>query len=44
MEEIKEKGIILCQNGITLQTGASIHGRLRAQTAVALDGNAVTTL
>lgn len=36
------EGIILSMTGITLQTGASINGRALAQTAVILDGNAVT--
>lgn len=36
------EGIILCQTGITLQTGASYYGRMLAQTAVILDQNAVT--
>ena len=36
------EGVILSMTGITLQTGASISGRALAQTAVILDGNAVT--
>ncbi len=36
------EGNILSITGITLQTGASIKGRALAQTAVILDGNAVT--
>jgi hypothetical protein len=36
------EGIILSMTGITFQTGASINGRALAQTAVVLDGNAVT--
>jgi hypothetical protein len=36
------EGVILSKTGITLQTGASIKGRALAQTAVILDGNAVT--
>lgn len=36
------EGIILSMTGITFQTGASIHGRALAQTAVILDSNAVT--
>jgi Ice-binding-like/Bacterial Ig-like domain len=36
------EGIILSMTGITLQTGASFTGRALAQTAVVLDGNAVT--
>jgi len=35
------EGIILTQTSITLATGASINGRLLAQTAVNLDGSAV---
>jgi hypothetical protein len=35
-------GIILCQTGINMQTGASINGRLLAQTAVTLQSNIVT--
>ncbi len=36
------EGIILSMTGITLETGASYHGRMLAQTAVILDQNAVT--
>ncbi len=36
------EGVILSKTGITFQTGASITGRALAQTAVVLDGNAVT--
>jgi hypothetical protein len=36
------EGILLSKTGITLQTGASINGRVLAQTAVILDSNAVT--
>ena len=36
------EGILLSMTGITIQTGASFHGRALAQTAVVLDGNAVT--
>lgn len=36
------EGIILSMTGITVQTGASIHGKALAQTAVILDGNVVT--
>ena len=36
------EGVILSQTGITFQTGASMTGRALAQTAVVLDGNAVT--
>jgi Ice-binding-like len=35
------EGVILTQTSVTLRTGASINGRLLAQTAVNLDGNAV---
>ena len=36
------EGIILCMTGINFQTGASMNGRALAQTAVVLDGNAIT--
>jgi hypothetical protein len=36
------EGIVLSKTSIKLGTGASINGRLLAQTAVTLDGNAVT--
>ncbi len=36
------EGTILSKTGITLQTGASYNGKALAQTAVILDGNAVT--
>lgn len=36
------EGNILCQTGITMQTGASLRGRALAQTLVALDNNAIT--
>jgi hypothetical protein len=36
------EGVILCQTGVTMQTGASMNGRALAQTAVILDANAVT--
>ena len=35
------EGIILCQTAINLHTGASVNGRLFAQTAVTLDGSTV---
>jgi hypothetical protein len=35
------EGIVLTQSAITLHTGASIRGRLMAQTAVSLDGSSV---
>jgi hypothetical protein len=34
-------GTILCATGITLGTGATVHGRLLSQTAVVLDQNVV---
>ena len=36
------EGVILAKTGITLQTGATLHGRALAQTLVALDNNDVT--
>ena len=36
------EGNILCQTGINMQTGASINGRMLAQTAVTLQMNTVT--
>ena len=36
------EGIVLCQTMISLRTGASIVGRLMAQTAVTLDASTVT--
>ncbi len=36
------EGIVLSMTGITFQTGASLNGRALAQTAVVLDGNAIT--
>jgi len=38
------EGTILAIAGINMQTGASINGRLLAQTAVTLDANAVTAV
>ena len=35
------EGIVLTQTSITLRTGASINGRLLAQTAVNIDGSTV---
>jgi hypothetical protein len=35
------EGVVLCATAITLETGASVHGRLLAQTAVSLDGSTV---
>ena len=37
------KGIILCQTGIVMSSGATLNGRALAQTAVTLDGNTVAT-
>lgn len=36
------EGILLCQTGITMETGASLHGRALAQSLIALDDNAIT--
>jgi hypothetical protein len=36
------EGIVLCQTMINLRTGASVAGRLMAQTAVSLDASTVT--
>ncbi|WAC02442.1 ice-binding family protein [Lacinutrix neustonica] len=36
------EGVVLSMTGITMQTGASMNGRLLAQTAVILDSNTVT--
>jgi hypothetical protein len=35
------EGIVLCQTAITLRTGASVKGRLLAQSAVSIDGSTV---
>jgi hypothetical protein len=35
------EGVILTQKSVTLQTGAALHGRVLAQTAVELDANDV---
>jgi Ice-binding-like/Bacterial Ig-like domain len=35
------EGTILCKTGITLHTGASVNGRLLAQTAVIIDGSTI---
>jgi len=35
------EGVVLSQTTITLRTGASVNGRLLAQTAVDIDGSAV---
>lgn len=39
---VQFNGIILCMTAVTVNTGASVNGRLFAQTAVSLDANAVT--
>jgi hypothetical protein len=36
------EGVIICQTGITLLTGATLNGKALAQTAVVLDSNVVT--
>ena len=36
------EGILLCKTAVVLQSGASLNGRIYAQTAVTLDDNAVT--
>jgi hypothetical protein len=36
------EGVVLSQTAITLATGASVNGRLLAQTAVSLDQSTVT--
>jgi hypothetical protein len=38
------KGVILCQMSIVMNTGAALIGRALAQTAVTLDGNAISPL
>lgn len=37
------EGVVLCQTAITLQTTASLNGRLFAQSLAALDNNAITS-
>jgi hypothetical protein len=39
---VQFQGVILCQTGISLNTGASVNGNLLAQTAVTLDTSVVT--
>lgn len=36
------KGVVLAQKAIIVNTGAAVNGRLLAQSAVTLDGNAIT--
>lgn len=36
------EGVVLTETAVTVQTGAAVHGRLLAQTAVSLDANVVT--
>jgi hypothetical protein len=36
------EGVLLCKTGVVLSTGASVNGRLLAQTAVTLDQSVVT--
>ncbi|GAC1354572.1 MAG: hypothetical protein NVSMB47_07940 [Polyangiales bacterium] len=36
------EGVVLCKTMINMQTGASINGRLLAQTAVTIDSSTVT--
>jgi hypothetical protein len=36
------KGVVLCKTQIVVQTGATVNGRLLAQTQVTMDANAVT--
>lgn len=36
------EGVILCRTGITLQTNASLNGRVFSQTLIALDDNDIT--
>jgi hypothetical protein len=36
------EGVVLCKTNISLRTGASINGRLQAQTAIEIDGSTVT--
>jgi hypothetical protein len=37
------EGVVLSQTSITLRTGASIKGRMLAQTAVSIDGSSVVS-
>lgn len=36
------RGILMCQTLIEVKTGATVHGRLFAQTAITLESNAIT--
>lgn len=36
------EGILLCKTSVTMQTNASMNGRIYAQAAVALDNNVIT--
>ena len=36
------EGVILSKTGVTFQTGATMIGKVLAQTAIVLDGNTVT--
>lgn len=36
------EGVILSQTAVTMQTGASLHGRIHAQSLIALDNNTIT--
>ena len=38
---VQFQGIVLCQTEIALKTGASIHGRLLAQSAITIEGSTV---
>jgi hypothetical protein len=39
---VQFRGVILCQTQIVMNTGATLHGRALAQTAVTLDANTIT--
>jgi len=36
------EGVVLCKTGIALRTGASINGRLLAQTAITIESSTIT--